>query len=71
LEEDNQTAHSMTRSDSPVFVAGIGASADGIAPLREFFNKVREDSGMAYVVVLRLSPQHESNLTCSCSNTTT
>jgi chemotaxis response regulator CheB len=70
LEEDNQAARSMTRGDRQVFVARIGASADGIAPLREFFIKVKEDSGMAYVVVLHLSPQHESNLTCSCSNST-
>lgn len=68
MEEDNQTARSTTRGDSQVFVAGIGASADGIAPLREFFSKVRKDSGIAYVVVLHLSRQHESNLTCSCSN---
>jgi two-component system CheB/CheR fusion protein len=66
LEEDNQTA----RGDSQVFVAGIGACGDGIAPLREFFNKAKEDSGMAYVVVLHLLSQHESNLTSSCSNST-
>jgi hypothetical protein len=68
LEEDNQTARSTTRGDSQVFVAGIGA-ADSIAPLCEFFNKVK-DSGIAHVVVLHLSPQRESNLTCSCSNST-
>jgi two-component system CheB/CheR fusion protein len=70
LEEDNQTARSTTRGDSQVFMAGIGASADSIVPLCEFFNKVIEDSGIAHVVVLHLSPQHESNLTCFCSNST-
>ncbi|MBV8359940.1 MAG: chemotaxis protein, partial [Deltaproteobacteria bacterium] len=44
------------------FVVGIGASAGGIAPLREFFSKVRRDSGMAYVVILHLSAAHESSL---------
>src|SRR5215472_4901315 len=48
--------------DMGLFVAGIGASAGGIAPLREFFSKTPEDSGIAYVVVLHMSPQHESNL---------
>ena len=44
------------------FVVGIGASAGGIRALREFFDGVTEDSGMAYVVILHLSPQHQSNL---------
>ena len=44
------------------FVVGIGSSAGGLAPLREFFSRVRSDSGMAYVVISHLSPQHESNL---------
>jgi two-component system, chemotaxis family, CheB/CheR fusion protein len=44
------------------FVVGIGASAGGIGPLREFVNRIPRDSGMAYVVILHLSPQHESNL---------
>jgi two-component system, chemotaxis family, CheB/CheR fusion protein len=43
-------------------VVGIGASAGGISPLREFVNSIPKDSGMAYVVILHLSPQHESNL---------
>jgi two-component system CheB/CheR fusion protein len=51
--------HDSTES---FFVVGIGASAGGIGPLREFFSHVHEDSGMAYVVILHLSPQHESNL---------
>jgi len=62
LEDDEKTARSATRGDGNLFVAGIGASAGGIAPLREFFSKVKDDSGIAYVVVLHLSPQHESNL---------
>jgi two-component system, chemotaxis family, CheB/CheR fusion protein len=54
-------------SESPerkanTFVVGIGASAGGISALREFFNRVSKDSGMAYVVILHLSPQHESTL---------
>src|SRR5215472_9140488 len=71
LEEHEKDARSATRHDSNLFVAGIGASAGGIAPLREFFSKVKEDSGIAYVVVLHLSPQHESNLPALLQSKTT
>ena len=42
-------------------VVGIGASAGGLSALLRFFEHMRADSGMAFVVVLHLSPQHESN----------
>lgn len=48
--------------DAPQLVVGIGASAGGIAALREFFANVAPDSGHAYVVILHLSPDHESRL---------
>jgi two-component system CheB/CheR fusion protein len=44
------------------FVVGIGASAGGITALREFFAHVDRDSGAAYVVILHLSPDHDSHL---------
>jgi two-component system CheB/CheR fusion protein len=43
-------------------VVGIGASAGGIQALKEFFANVPADSGAAYVVILHLSPEHESRL---------
>jgi two-component system CheB/CheR fusion protein len=43
-------------------VVGIGASAGGIQALSEFFSNVKKDSGIAYVVILHLSPDHESRL---------
>jgi len=43
-------------------VVGIGASAGGITALKEFFSHVTADSGVAFVVILHLSPQYESNL---------
>jgi len=43
-------------------VVGIGASAGGIKALKEFFSNVSETSGNVYVVILHLSPQHESQL---------
>ncbi|HTD94221.1 MAG TPA: CheR family methyltransferase [Chitinophagaceae bacterium] len=44
-------------------VAGIGASAGGITALKDFFSKVPYNSGIAYVVILHLSPNHDSKLT--------
>lgn len=48
--------------NEPVSVVGIGASAGGIAPLQEFFEGMRPDSGLAFVVVMHLSPDFESQL---------
>lgn len=43
-------------------VVGLGGSAGSIVSFREFFRNVPADSGMAYVVILHLSPEHESHL---------
>ncbi len=43
-------------------VVGLGASAGGIQALKEFFAGVTKDSGIAYVVILHMSPEHESLL---------
>jgi two-component system CheB/CheR fusion protein len=47
--------------DGPV--VGIGASAGGVDTLRRFFRHLPDEVGMAFIVVLHLSPDHESNLT--------
>ena len=43
-------------------IVGLGASAGGIRAFREFFRHVPENSGAAYVVILHLSPEHDSRL---------
>ncbi len=43
-------------------VVGLGASAGGIEALLHFFEKMPGDCGMAFVVILHLSPEHESNV---------
>ncbi|MFO7934687.1 MAG: CheR family methyltransferase [Bacteroidales bacterium] len=43
-------------------IVGIGASAGGLNALRKLFSKIPGDSGMAYVVVVHLSPEHKSML---------
>jgi two-component system CheB/CheR fusion protein len=42
-------------------IVGIGASAGGLQALISFFEHTPPDAGMAFVVVLHLSPTHESN----------
>jgi two-component system CheB/CheR fusion protein len=43
-------------------IVGIGASAGGIQALRDFFSGLPVDSGMAFVVILHLSPDHDTQL---------
>ena len=47
---------------SPLAIVGIGASAGGLSALKTFFAHVPEDSGLAFVVVVHLSPDGESHL---------
>src|SRR5438067_8851604 len=46
----------------PTGVVGLGASDGGIEVLQQFFEEMPANSGLAFVVVLHLSPEHESNL---------
>ena len=48
--------------DDKFLIVGLGASAGGIQALKEFFTQVPEGSGIAYVVILHMSPEHESKL---------
>ena len=49
------------RPDLPP-VVGIGASAGGLAALKALFQAMPADTGLAFVVVVHLSPEHESHL---------
>ena len=52
----------VLRRDEGIFpVVGLGGSAGGIAALQEFFAAMPVNSGMAFVVILHLSPHHDSN----------
>ena len=56
--------------DEGFFVVGLGASAGGISALKQFFSGMPSDSGMAFVVVLHLSQEHESHLAQIIQTTT-
>jgi two-component system CheB/CheR fusion protein len=48
--------------DDQLIVVGIGASAGGVQALKTFFEHVPENTGIAYVVILHLSPSFDSKL---------
>lgn len=43
-------------------IVGIGASAGGLEAFKTFFTNMPSDSGLAFVVVQHLSPDHKSLL---------
>src|SRR5262245_4867414 len=49
-------------ADEPFLVVGLGASAGGINALQQFFVHTPPDLRAAYVVILHLSPDHDSRL---------
>jgi two-component system, chemotaxis family, CheB/CheR fusion protein len=51
----------LARSTLRFPVVGIGASAGGLKALLTFFENMPNDCGMAFAVVMHLSPKHESN----------
>ncbi len=61
-KSSEQMRQSSPASPPPLAVAGIGASAGGLSALKQFFSHVPPDSGLAYVVVIHLSPDHESHM---------
>lgn len=41
-------------------IVGIGASAGGLKALKTLFSKIPDDTGLAFVIVVHLSPDHKS-----------
>ncbi|MDZ7622849.1 MAG: chemotaxis protein CheB [Ignavibacteriaceae bacterium] len=50
----------ISSSDNSFYVVGIGSSAGGLDALEKFFAKMPEDTGMAFIVVSHLDPNHVS-----------
>ncbi|MFN8469125.1 MAG: CheR family methyltransferase [Caldilineaceae bacterium] len=61
-QEANDSGPDARRTPDGLTVIGIGASAGGLAPLRTFFSALPPNTGMTFVVVVHLSPEHESML---------
>ncbi|KRB49253.1 hypothetical protein ASE04_18980 [Rhizobium sp. Root708] len=59
------TDHAEPSSTAPrkvVPICAIGASAGGVKALQDLFRNLPADLGLAYVVILHLSPDHPSAL---------
>ncbi len=52
-------------------VVGLGGSAGSLTALQSFFSEMAADSGMAFVVVVHLSPDRESSLAAILQRQTT
>ena len=61
LKETNKVNLHASKNDE-ITVVGIGASAGGLKALQEFFQALPNDTGMAYVVITHLHPEHESHM---------
>ncbi|MFL9811800.1 PAS domain S-box protein [Stutzerimonas sp. VN223-3] len=60
----------VARSTLDFPVVGIGASAGGLKAIMTFFEHMPSDCGMAFVVIMHLSPTHESNADSILQNKT-
>ena len=54
----SKTESGIVKSEFPII--GIGASAGGLEALEQFFENMPVDSGMAFVVIQHLDPDHPS-----------
>jgi two-component system, chemotaxis family, CheB/CheR fusion protein len=60
MEELSPERSLPARAVTPV--CAIGASAGGVGALQEFFERIGNDLGLAYVVIIHLAPDHPSAL---------
>ena len=60
-----------SQTDGGFHIVGIGASAGGLEAFEQFFRNIQPDSGMAFVLVSHLDPDHASLLTEILQRTST
>ena len=56
------TNQNVSVNQQPVGVVGIGASAGGLEALQQFLTFLPSNTGMAYVIIQHLAPNHKSLL---------
>jgi two-component system CheB/CheR fusion protein len=52
----------MSEQEEPFLIVGIGASAGGLAVLKDFVRYLPEQIGMAFIIIQHLDPTHKSLL---------
>ncbi|MDH5680089.1 MAG: PAS domain-containing protein [Spirochaetota bacterium] len=57
---ETQSDTNINKPGLPSYYIGIGASAGGLEAIESFFKAMPIDSGMAFVVIQHLSPDHKS-----------
>jgi two-component system CheB/CheR fusion protein len=60
--EAREDDRSGWRSDRPLFIAGVGASAGGLEAFTQLLKALPANTGIAFVLVQHLAPKHESLL---------
>src|SRR5271166_3493031 len=60
-----------TRGYQMTTMVGLGGSAGSVQALAEFFHAMPPNSGMVFVVILHLSPTHESTMADFLGRSTT
>lgn len=60
VRAEGDEAHVDRRGQERVRIVAIGASAGGLEPIEQFFEAMGSDSGLAFVVIQHLSPDHKS-----------
>lgn len=59
--KDNEYGNLKEREiDVDPYVVCIGASAGGLDAINNFFDNIYENTGLAFVVIQHLSPDHKS-----------
>src|SRR4029078_7484580 len=58
--DDNMRGAQAGAKEPAVLVVGVGASAGGISALEGFFQALRSPSGLVFIVVQHLDPNHDS-----------
>ena len=58
-----ESEHRLGLTKQPVAVVGIGASAGGLEALQQFLTFLPSNTGMAFVIIQHLAPNHKSLLT--------
>ncbi len=60
MTANDDTTTTSGRFEQPTHYVGVGASAGGLEAIEHLFAEIRTDTGMAFIVVQHLSPDHKS-----------
>src|SRR5260370_25101720 len=70
LTPEEEVSEEVASAGQAIPIVGIGASAGGLKALGQFFENTPATSGMAFVVIVHLSPDYESHLATVLQNVT-